>query len=190
MTGCCQPSELLFSWLSPYSYTYKVVVSEFIKRIYRMLREHPHAQSACQLNKTSDDSMRVLSFWKYAPVGLSDKRNAMFLKPAIGIGRTKDIKQTFHQSVTTRIDLLQVRHPVESIRAVTSPATRYLHLRKHLPGAFKDCHLHPRASFFQVYGKKEPCSAATNNRRFHLCRIVITADKVNNFFRKIQTILK
>ena len=65
-----------------------------------------------------------------------------------------------------------------------------LELFSAFPGAFKDCHLHPRTSFFQVYGKKKTCSAATNNRCFHLCHIVITADKVNNFFRKIQTILK
>ena len=69
----------------------------------------------------------------------------------------EDIKEPFHQSMTTRIDLLQVRHIGKGIGAVAASAAAHLNLREHPLAALEDGNIHLRHHFFQVYGKEKSC---------------------------------
>ena len=74
-------------------------------------------------------------------VRLNDKRNTVAFKPLHGVMVVKYIKQPFHQSVSTWINLFQVFHSLKCVGTVTASATTYGHLPQYAFAALEDGHL-------------------------------------------------
>lgn len=123
--------------------------------------------AASQRQEAVDDGMRVLSLRKHALVILRHQRHAMTFKPTVGILVVKPMKQTFHQPMSTRINLRQVADLGKRIGTVTAPAATDLHFRQHPLAPLKDGYVHLWHHLLQVDSQKESCCSAANYRCLH-----------------------
>ena len=85
----------------------------------------------------------------------------------------KALHQTFHQPVSTRIDILQVAHLGKGVSTVTASSSGYLHLRQYLPGLLEDSNLHLLAHLLKVDGEEEPSSTSADYCRPHFLIVLL-----------------
>src|SRR3712207_2399323 len=103
-----------------------------------MMKHHVHPQSPSRIDKTINDSLRVLRLGKHAPVVLRHQFHAMLLEPLVRISLTKRLKKPLHEPVTSWIGLLQIADMGEVISQVTPSTARNADLSQHLSGLLID----------------------------------------------------
>ena len=110
------------------------LVSAFVKMDVFRLRagEKPYFMPFHQSEQSAYNLHGVLRLRKNALVVLRNQLHAFVLEPRVSIGIRKRVKQPFHQSETSRIDLLKALYVGKRVCEVASPSASYGNLGERL----------------------------------------------------------
>lgn len=175
MPQFAQPTQPLQTRLSASSNAHEIKMMQVINRSNPTICLHVNTIFSGKREEAVNDGMTVLCGREHTFVCLSHQRYAVTLKPMIRIRLAEPLHQTLHQSMTTRIYLLQISDRGERIGAVAPSAPRNLDLSQHLPSFFEDAHIQLRAKLLQVNGQEEPSRTTSDYRYalsdcFHSCK--------------------
>lgn len=156
MPQLAQPTQPLLTRLPSSSNAHEIKMMQVVNRSNSTICLHINTIFSGKREEAVNDGMTVLCGREHTFVCLSDQRYAVTLKPMIRVRLAEPFHQTLHQSMTTRIYLLQISDRGERIGAVAPSTPRNLDLSQHLPGFFEDAHIQLRAKLLQVNGQEEP----------------------------------